>query len=444
MTTDGGAAHAAHAAQVALQQAMAEYAARNPESAAQFERACRSMPGGNTRTVLYFDPFPLCIVRGEGCRLWDADGHGYVDLLGEFTAGLYGHSDPVIRAAIDRALDGGLNLSGHNALAPRLAAVICERFASIDRVRFTNSGTEANLMALAAATAVTGRRRILVFEGGYHGSVLSFPPGGSPLNVPHDFVVAPYNDIQAARAAIEVAGGDLAAILVEPMQGAGGCIPGDPDFLAMLRAAASDAGALLIFDEVMTSRLSPGGRQALLGITPDLTTLGKYIGGGLTFGAFGGREDIMARFDPRRPGHLDHPGTFNNNVVTMAAGLAGMTERATPEALDALNRRGDALRERLNALFETRGAPYHVTGLGSVMNVHAHGDPKRDDGGRAETLKALFFFDMLARGYYCARRGLIALSLPFDDALADGLVAAVEDFLDARGALLGNSAPAAA
>jgi glutamate-1-semialdehyde 2,1-aminomutase len=437
MTGDGSGQQAAGPTAAALRAAMADYAARNPESHAQFDAACRSMPGGNTRTVLYYAPFPLCMVRGEGCRLWDADGHGYVDLLGEFTAGLYGHSDPAIRAAVDRALDGGLNLSGHNALAPQLAAVICARFPSIDRVRFTNSGTEANLMALAAATAVTGRRRILVFEGGYHGSVLSFPPGGSPLNVPHDVVVAPYNDVAAARAAIEAAGDDLAAILVEPMQGAGGCIPGDPDFLAMLRDAARASGAVLIFDEVMTSRLSAGGRQALLGITPDLTTLGKYIGGGLTFGAFGGREAIMAQFDPRRPGHLDHPGTFNNNVVSMAAGLAGMTERATPAALETLNRRGETLRERLNAAFEKRGAPYHFTGLGSVMNVHVRGD-----SGQAETLKGLFFFDMLARGFYCARRGLVALSLPFGDAEADRFVAAVEDMLAARADLLGVSAPA--
>jgi glutamate-1-semialdehyde 2,1-aminomutase len=430
-------------AEAALRDAVAAYAARNPKSRAQFEAACRSMPGGNTRTVLYWDPFPLCIVRGAGCRLWDADGHDYLDLLGEFTAGIYGHSDPVIRAAIDAALDDGINLSGHNALAPKLAAVICARFPSIELVRFTNSGTEANLMALGAATVFTGRRRILAFEGGYHGSVLSFPPGGAPLNVPHDFAVAPYNDVAATRAAIEAAGGDLAAILVEPMQGAGGCIPGEPGFLAMLREAANASGAVLIFDEVMTSRLSPGGRQALLGITPDLTTLGKYIGGGLSFGAFGGRAEIMAQFDPRRPGHLDHPGTFNNNVVSMAAGLAGMTERATPDALEALNRRGDALRERLNAAFKTRGAPYRFTGLGSVMNVRVDRGAAPDEGGRAETLKALFFFDMLARGFYCARRGLVALSLPFGDGEADRFAAAVDDMLVERRDVLGDPATAA-
>lgn len=432
-----------NALDTALDQAIADYVARNPKSRAQFDEACGSMPGGNTRTVLFYDPFPLCMVRGEDCRLWDADGHEYLDLQGEFTAGIYGHSDPVIRAAIDAAMRDGINLSGHNALAPKLAAVICARFPSIDLVRFTNSGTEANLMALAAASVFTRRKTILVFERGYHGSVLSFPPdspmGGSPINVPHDFVVAPFNDIDATRAAIAAAGDDLAAILVEPMQGAGGCTPGDTAFLSMLRDEADASGAVLIFDEVMTSRLSPGGRQQQLGIVPDMTTLGKYIGGGLSFGAFGGRAAIMEQFDPRRAGHIDHPGTFNNNVLSMAAGYAGMTERMTPDAIAALNQRGDALRDRLNAACAARGAPFRCTGLGSLMGIHATAD-----AAQAEALKGLFFFDMLERGFYFARRGFVVLTLPFGDAQADAFVAAVEDMLDARAALFGAAEPAAA
>lgn len=423
----------------ALDQAIADYQARNPKSRGQFDDACGSMPGGNTRTVLYYDPFPLCMVRGEDCRLWDADGHEYLDLQGEFTAGIYGHSDPVIRAAVDAAMRDGINLSGHNALAPKLAAVVCERFPSIDLVRFTNSGTEANLMALAAACVFTQRKKVLVFERGYHGSVLSFPPGNSPINVPHDFVVAPFNDIDATRAAIAAAGEDLAAILVEPMQGAGGCTPGDPAFLAMLRDEADAGGTVLIFDEVMTSRLSPGGRQQQLGIIPDMTTLGKYIGGGLSFGAFGGRAAIMEQFDPRRPGHIDHPGTFNNNVLSMAAGYAGMTQRMTPDAIAALNQRGDRLRDRLNAAFATRRAPFRCTGLGSLMGVHASGP-----AAQMEALKGLFFFDMLARGFYFARRGFVVLTLPFGDAQADAFVGAVEDMLDTRAVLFGATEPAAA
>jgi len=423
----------------ALADAIAAFEARNPLSRAQYDEACQSLPGGNTRTVLFYAPFPVCITRGEGCRLWDADGHEYLDLVGEFTAGIYGHSDPVIRAAVDRAMEGGINLSGHNPLTPKLAAILCERFPSIYLVRFTNSGTEANLMALSAACAHTGRKKILVFEKGYHGSVLSFPSGELPINVPHDFNIAPYNDLEATTAAIDSAGDDLAAILVEPMQGAGGCTPGDPAFLKLLRDRADQLGAVLIFDEVMTSRLSPGGRQAQLGIIPDMTTLGKYIGGGMSFGAFGGRREIMRRFDPREPGYLDHPGTFNNNVLTMSAGYAGMTELMTPEAIESLNRRGDTLRDRLNAHFQRHGAPFTCTGLGSIMTVHPVGGPDQMDA-----LKALFFFDLMARGVYCARRGLIVLTLPVGDAGLDQITDAVEDMLAERAGLFSGLQQAAA
>jgi len=406
----------------AVAAAAADYVARNPQSLAQHERAAAAMPGGNTRTSLFHDPFPLCMVQGEGARLTDADGHGYVDFLGEFTAGIFGHSPAPLKRAITDALAAGINLSSHNRLEAELAALICARFPSMDMLRFTNSGTEANLMALAAAIAHTGRRKVVVFEGGYHGGVLVFPPGGSPVTVPHQFVMVPYNDAAAARAAID---GDTAAILVEPMLGAGGCLPGTPEFLGTLRQAATETGAVLIFDEIQTSRLSVGGQQAVLGITPDMTTIGKFFGGGLAFGCFGGRRDIMGVFDPRRPGALMHAGTFNNNTLTMAAGIAA-AGLLTAEALDAVNARGERFRADLNALFERRQAPFHVTGLGSLMNVHMRGDPG---------LRKLMFFDLLRDGIYFAQRGLIALSfaITVDDTAA--FLAATDRFATDRRAL---------
>jgi len=431
------------ALQDAVAAARAAYVAANPESRARYEAAVRVMPGGNTRSVLYYEPFPLCIARGDGARLWDADGHAYLDFLGEFTAAIYGHSHPAIRAAIDAALDGGINLSGHNLLEAELAGIVCARFPSIERVRFTNSGTEANLLALAAAIAHTGRRGVLAFKGAYHGGVLTFGAGPAPVNVPHHYVMAPYNDLAGTMAQIEAHSRELAAILVEPMLGAGGCIPADPAFLAGLRAAATRHGIVLIFDEVMTSRLSPSGRQGLLGIVPDMTTLGKYIGGGSSFGAFGGKEEIMAQFDPRRVGALSHAGTFNNNVVSMAAGIAGMTKVLTPDAIRILNARGDALRDGLNALFRRHGARLQVTGLGSIMNLHAtaraDAAPIRspeDLAGADPLVKDLVFFDLIARGFYLARRGLIALSLPVGDADTAALMAAFDDVLATRSPLL--------
>ena len=428
-----------NALDAALAQATESYRARNPISERALAGASGAMPGGNTRSVLFYAPFPLAMARGEGCYLWDADGHRYLDALGEFTAGLYGHSNAVIREAITSALQDGLSLSSHNPREAALAQEIQRRFPSLELLRFTNSGTEANLMALAVATAHTGRRKIMVFNGAYHGGVLTFGGGGSPVNVPHDFVVLPYNDLDAARAAVQAHGKDLAAILVEPMLGSGGCIAGEPAFLHGLRALASGCGALMVLDEVMTSRLSSGGRQALLGLQPDLTTLGKYFGGGLSFGAFGGRADVMGRFDPRRSDALAHAGTFNNNTLTMAAGLAGLTQVLTPAALDAVNRRGEQLRQRLNAVFARHGADLQFTGLGSLMQLHATARTIHNAADLAasdDRAKALLFFDLLERGIFLARRGMVALSLPFGDGQADELVSAVDAIVTARRAVL--------
>ncbi|HEY8289397.1 MAG TPA: aminotransferase class III-fold pyridoxal phosphate-dependent enzyme, partial [Acetobacteraceae bacterium] len=348
----------------ALAEAKEAYVTHNPKSLARYVEATAVMPGGNTRTVLHYAPFPLAMARAEGCRLWDMDGAEYVDFLGEYTAGIYGHSHPVIRAAVDRALSGGINFGASNMTEARFARAVCDRF-GLERVRFTNSGTEANLLAISLARIFTGRPKVLVFDGGYHGAVFGFAGGGSPINAPFDYVLAPYNDIAGTQALIARHAAELAVVILEPMMGGGGCIPAEPAFLAMLRAETSAAGALLILDEVMTSRLSPGGLQQTRGVQPDLTTLGKYVGGGMSFGAFGGRADIMDLFDPRRPNALPHAGTFNNNVLTMAAGLAGLTEVYTPDAANVLNARGDALRNRLNALCQAQGVPVQFTGIGS-------------------------------------------------------------------------------
>ncbi|HEY8905562.1 MAG TPA: aminotransferase class III-fold pyridoxal phosphate-dependent enzyme [Rhodoferax sp.] len=424
---------------MALADAMAAYRSRNPASERLLVSAAGVLPSGNTRSVLYYKPFPLSMVRGEGCYLWDADDHRYLDALGEFTAGIYGHSNPKIRQAIVQSLKDGLNLSSHTRHEALLAQELQRRFVNLELLRFTNTGTEANLMALAVAKVHTGRSKVLVFDGAYHGGVLSFAGGGSAVNVPHDFLVGTYNDLTSVEVQIAAHGSTMAAILVEPMLGAGGCIPGDPAFLHGLRALADRCGALLILDEVMTSRLSVGGRQALLGLKPDLTTLGKYFGGGLSFGAFGGRADVMQRFDPSRPHALGHAGTFNNNVLSMAAGLAGLTEVLTPEAIDALNQRGEKLRARLNQVFATHAVGLQFTGLGSVMQLHATDVPVRnsvDTRSEDDRAKALLFFDLLEQGVFMARRGLVALSLPFADAEANTLVQALDTVVARRKGVL--------
>lgn len=414
----------------ALAQAIQRYTANNPQSHAQFLKASESMPGGNTRSVLYYDPFPLAFAKGQGSNLIDVDGHVYSDFIGEFSAGLYGHSDPQIRAALISTLENGINLSGHNTLEPKLAALVCQRFA-LDSVRFTNSGTEANLLAIAAAKAFTQRNKIVVFSGGYHGGVLSFGGGHSPVNVPHEFLLARYNDLASVEALFATYDEQIAAVLLEPMQGAGGCIVAESAFLNAVQDLARRNGALFVLDEVMTSRLAPGGLQQSLGLEPDLTVLGKYIGGGMSFGAFGGRDAVMAMFDPRQPGALPHSGTFNNNVMSMAAGIVGLSSLYTEQVAVELTERGDALRERLNRVMEQEGLALNFSGRGSLMNLQQgvdapqriedlkHGDPR---------VKSLFFYHLLEAGYYIAKRGFIVLSLPLTQSDCDGFARAVGDF----------------
>ena len=424
----------------ALGEAEEDYRARNPKSLAQHQAACAAMPGGNTRASIHVDPFPLTMARGEGARLWDADGHEYADFLSEFTAGIYGHSHPLIRRAIEEALAGGVNFGAQSAAEARFAAAVCARFPSIELVRFTNSGTEANLMAISAARAITGRPKILVFGGGYHGGVFYFRGKGSVVNAPFDFLLGRYNDLDVVETLVAPHRATLAAILVEPMQGTTGCIPATREFLAGLRRLADETGALLIFDEVMTSRLAPGGLQEVHGILSDLTTLGKYLGGGMSFGAFGGRTAIMERFDPRRADAFQHAGTFNNNVLTMNAGYVGLTQIYTPERARALNEWGDGLRERLNRTVRRHGLAMQFTGRGSMMSVHMTDRPIRSEEDAANgsaALRDLFWFDLLAAGIWFAKRGMFALSIALDDTDGDKLAAAVEDFVQTRASLFG-------
>lgn len=415
----------------ALEEAKARYVRRNPASARRFEANRRFMPGGNTRTVIFYDPFPVMLSRGEGQHLWDVDGHRYTDFLGEYSAGLYGHSNPVLRAAAIEAIEDGTVLGGPNGYEGELAALICRRFPSCERVRFCNSGTEANLMALAAARAATGRSHVMAFEGAYHGGVLSFGKGAR-ANVPFSTVLGRFNDAACTLGKIRAHANDLAAIIVEPMMGSGGAIAGEPAFLQALREAATRYGIVLILDEVMTSRLSPGGLQERIGITPDLTTFGKYLGGGFSFGAFGGRADLMDRFDPGRPGFIAHAGTFNNNVASMAAGLAGLRDVFTPQAATALNERGERFRARLNELVRARGVAMQVTGVGSIMCLHFHDRPIRspDDVEPAPELRALVHLEMMERGFYLARRGYMSLSLALEPRDHDGFIAALEEIID--------------
>lgn len=400
----------------------------NPLSRERHERARQVMPGGNTRSSLFYTPFPLAFAGGQDQHLTDLDGHEYVDLLGEYSAGLYGHSPGPVLAAARGALDAGIAYGGPNVHEERLARAIVERFPSIELLRFTNSGTEANLYAIGAARATTGRGTVIAFESGYHGGVLSFR-GEAPLNAPYPFVICDFNDVAGTVSAVEAHADDLAAVILEPMLGGGGAVPATPEFVAAVREATTRVGAVLIIDEVMTSRLGPGGLQQRYDVTPDLTTFGKYVGGGFSFGAFGGSRALMDQFDPASPGGLVHPGTFNNNTVTMAAGVAGLRELFTPEVAVTHNARGDWLRERLNSVFAEADVAAQATGAGSILAIHFQRSPimrGRDIEGAPEK-RALLHLELIRRGFYIARRGYLALSLPVTDDDLDAFVDAVRD-----------------
>ncbi len=372
--------------------------------------------------MLHFEPFPFRVVSASGPEITDVDGHTYVDFLGNYTAGLFGHSPKLIADSVIEALGSGFALGATHPTEIELAEMLCARFNALERVRFTNSGTEANLMAIGTALHHTGRSGVGVFEGAYHGGVLSFGHGAShPLNVPHRYVVAPFDDIAALDGMF--ADPDLGCVIVEAVQGAGGCIPASDEFMAELSGRCADTGTILILDEVMTSRLSPGGAQDLYGIRPDLMTLGKYLGGGMTFGAFGGRADIMAHFDPAVGGVLTQAGTFNNNIVTMTAARTAVSLLLDDLRLEEVNRRGDTLRRSLNRALENRAHRMWVTGRGSMLTVHAEDDRLLD----------LYFHAMLAAGNYLARRGFIALSFEIEDSHCEQLVSDTRRWTDDLG-----------
>lgn len=422
--------------ELALAGAEARYVAANPASRAAYTQAQSVLPGGHTRQTLYFAPFPLVMAGGREARVRDLDGHEYLNLVGDYAAGLFGSSCEPLRRAADEAMRRGISLSGLNAPEAQLAGLISRRIPSMEQVRFCNSGSEACLFAAQLARHATGRPKLLVFNGCYHGGFLIFGQQPAPLTVPIPAIHATYNDVEGTRAMLRANASEIAAVFVEPMMGAGGAIPGTPEFLGMLRSETEQLGILLVFDEVMCSRLAPGGVQELRGIRPDLTTLGKFWGGGFAFGAFGGARQVMHHMDPAAGGALSQGGTFNNNVITMSAGLVGARDVYHPEACRRLNAIGDWLREELCLAGRDTGIAFQATGLGGVLNTHWNSGPIRNPADVVPVsapVRRLFQLEMIAAGYLVAARGMINLSLPMQQR-------DLADFVEATRAFLGTHA----
>ena len=416
----------------ALRQVSNEYLARNPRSMEIADRASVVLPGGTTRTTTFFAPYPPVLVRGEGCEIVDADGNRRVDYLNNYTSLILGHAHPEVLAAALGVAGRGTAFSSPTEQEVRLAEVLVERVSSVDQIRFTNSGTEATMAAFRLARAFAGRPIVARFEGGYHGTHdYSATPGAGVPDLIGDLVITlPFNDISGCEERMANVAGSLAAVIIEPVLGAGGVVSADPEFLAYLREATRRTGALLIFDEIISFRLYTGGAQARYGIEPDLTTFGKIIGGGFPIGAFGGRRDVMALLHPIE-GSIRWGGTFNGNPVSAAAGVETL-EALTPEVMDQLNRDGEQLTERLGKVLEASGIPAGMTGVGSLFNIHATGDEITDSHavGRADpALTELLHLGLMNRGYFLAPRGMGCLSTAMTSADLDGLVESVEDLV---------------
>jgi glutamate-1-semialdehyde 2,1-aminomutase len=417
----------------AIEDARARYVSANPLSMAADRSAEQYLPGGNTRSVLHYEPFPLTMTSGEGAELNDLDGHRYIDFVGEYSAGLFGHSEEVIKSAVHAAMDLGIAMGAPTAYERELAELLVPRFPAIEQIRFCNSGTEANLMALTTARAYTGRNRILAFNDAYHGGVIKFPGGSCALNVPFDFILADFNDIEGTKELIHEVGEELAAVIVEPILGAGGNIPGNTAFIEMLRVMTRETGAMLIFDEVKTARLGPSGAQGFLGIEPDLTTLGKFIGGGLPTGAFAGKTEYMAHFNPKLKGNWNHAGTFNNNVCSMAAGGAALSKIYTQERAAEFFEWSEAFRLSLNELFAAKSVPMYANGMGSIIAIHFSRVPTKkvaDISSGCRALRPLLHMEMLLEGILICSRGDFFLSLPMTETHLSRARTALEKFVD--------------
>jgi glutamate-1-semialdehyde 2,1-aminomutase len=368
----------------------AAYHERTPGSARLAEQARRLFPSGVTHDGRYLEPYGLYVERAQGPYKWDVDGNRYIDYYGGHGALLLGHNHPKVAAAVAEALGRGTHFGASHPLEVRWAEAIRELMPSAERVRFTASGTEATLMAVRLARAVTGKPKLLRFKTHFHGWHDHMTSGyaahfdGSPTpgvlaEVARNVVLLDPNDEGALRAAL-AADNDIAAAIIEPTGGSFGMIPSRPGFLTALRELTAAHGVLLIFDEVVTGfRVAPGGAQGLFGIRPDLTAVAKIVAGGLPGGAVVGRADILARLDFAAAAasgleKIQHPGTFNANPVSAAAGIAALELIATTDACARANAAGEALRQGLNQVLEAEDVPWAA--YGSFSGLHLFTNPK--------------------------------------------------------------------
>jgi glutamate-1-semialdehyde 2,1-aminomutase len=429
------------------------YRRLTPTSYEYFLEGQEYLPGADSRSTLFYPPYPVVLQEGDGCWLLDVDGNKLLDFTGNHSSLILGYGHPQVFDAIQRQLEKGTAFPGVTAPQVRLARLLCKRVPSVERVRFTNSGTEATMNATRAARAFTGRQKIAKIEGGYNGSwddvmVSTRPSSEEAGHVSHpvaapaslglipeivdNVVVLPFNEVEGTARLIEEQAGQLAAVIVEPVLGNAGMIPADQSYLDMLREVTTRHEILLIFDEVVSFRVAHGGAQEYYRISPDLTCLGKLIGGGFPLGAFGGRSDIMTMFDPSNASpKIPHPGSYNANPISLVASVTTL-ELLTDEVVQRLNCRGEWLRHQIRMTFEDVGLRAQVTGLGSLFGIHWNAQPVTSyrDTLRADgELRHRMFLGLFNEGVLIDPRGVGCLSAAMGNAEMDQFVGALRAVL---------------
>jgi glutamate-1-semialdehyde 2,1-aminomutase len=420
------------------------YASETATSKALYERARRVLPAGVSYGIRYFEPYPFYTAKAKGSKLYDVDGNEYVDFWLGHTALILGHSPPAIVEAVRRQLENGTHYGTSHELEIRLAEQIVNMVSSAEMVRFTNSGTEANMYATRLARAYSGRSKIAKFEGGWHGGYDALHVGVHyPFNMPEsggltkgaveDTLVLPFNDLEGVEGKLRRE--KVASIVIEPVLGAGGGIPAEREFLKCLREFCDEKEILLIFDEVITGfRLAPGGAQEYFGVAPDLTVFGKILGGGFPVGAFCGSKEIMERLDAHvfEPPHYSfHGGTFAANPITMTAGLTTLKMLEDGRLIDGLNRLGDRIRGRMGQIFERNRVDVQIAGAGSIFNVHFTKEKLKDARGvsRADKKRLLDFnLHLIANGVFFLPTHTGALSTAHSEADIEKLFSGTEEY----------------
>jgi glutamate-1-semialdehyde 2,1-aminomutase len=420
------------------------YESKTPKSKRLYERAKKVLPAGVSYFIRYFEPYPFYVTRARGSKIFDVDGNEYIDFwMGHYTH-ILGHNPAPIRRAVTKQLERGVHLGVCHELEIALAEQVVKMVPSAEMTRFTNSGTEASMYATRLARAYTGKSKVVKFEGCWHGGydalhVAVKPPmnvaetSGLPPETLKNTIVAPFNDIEATRK--KTKNQEIAAFFLEPVLGAGGGVPAEREFLQGLRELSKEKDALLVFDEVITGfRLSPGGAQQYFEVIPDLTILGKILGGGFPIGAIAGKKEIMERLDAtkyERPELCFHGGTFCANPVTMTAGLTMLKQLEDGTIIRQLNRRCKKLRQQLKETFETHKIDTQVTGEGSLFQTHFTNEKIRDVHAvyRADRQRLKdYHMNLMMNSVFFLSGKLGALSKAHSEADLEKLLSKTEDF----------------